>query len=203
MSDAEDAFEDARSDEEEEETAAMNGDASSDGAAADKPLKKRKKMEPEYPMRVSDRGNKGMASSTFLADWLSTHYEPKDESEGEVASKVCFPPSVYSPRPLISSIRSFSASVHFRFRPFPRPFISCVHPFTRPSIPRVRLLFRLFPLPLPFISHVRPFPASVHSRVRPFPRPFISRIRTFSASMHIPLPSCPASAQFLSPSIHT
>ena len=37
---------------------------------------------------VSDRGNKGMASSTFLADWLSTHFEPKDETEGEVVSKV-------------------------------------------------------------------------------------------------------------------
>ena len=47
-------------------------------------------MEPEYPMRVSDRGNKGMASSAFLADWLSTHYEPKDETEGEIASKVTF-----------------------------------------------------------------------------------------------------------------
>ena len=62
---------------------AVNGDADST-----KPVKKRKLLEPEYPMRVSDRGNKGMASSTFLADWLSTHFEPKDETEGEVVSKV-------------------------------------------------------------------------------------------------------------------
>ena len=68
----------------------MNGDASDDEApSAEKAAaRKRKKIEPEYPERVSDRGNKGMASSTFLADWLSTHYEPRDESEGEVASKV-------------------------------------------------------------------------------------------------------------------
>ena len=62
---------------------AVNGDAE-----LLKPAKKRKPLEPEYPMRVSDRGNKGMASSTFLTDWLSTHYEPKDETEGEVVSKV-------------------------------------------------------------------------------------------------------------------
>ena len=67
-----------------------NGDASGDDGAAAKLVKKRKIMEPEYPMRVSDRGNKGMASSAFLADWLSTHYEPKDETEGEIASKVTF-----------------------------------------------------------------------------------------------------------------
>ena len=64
---------------------AVNGDADST-----KPVKKRKLLEPEYPMRVSDRGNKGMASSTFLADWLSTHFEPKDETEGEVVSKVWY-----------------------------------------------------------------------------------------------------------------
>ena len=68
--------------------AVLNGDASGDEGAAEKAARKRKKIEPEYPMRVSDRGNKGMASSTFLADWLSTHYEPRDETEGEVASKV-------------------------------------------------------------------------------------------------------------------
>ena len=70
------------------DSAAVNGDASGEDGGLSKPVKKRKILEPEYPMRVSDRGNKGMASSTFLTDWLSTHYEPKDETEGEVVSKV-------------------------------------------------------------------------------------------------------------------
>jgi len=85
MSDAE-TFEDALSD---ADTPAMNGHVNGD-LSSDDAAKKRKKREwvQEHPMRVSDRENKGMASTTFLAEWLSTHYEPKDDTEGEVASKV-------------------------------------------------------------------------------------------------------------------